>query len=125
MTPTTLTALRGSIAKWRAIVDSTGADEGTDNCPLCALFFVTPGAKKFCIGCPVSERTSQDGCFGTPYTAWALLRDEHVGGNLSTTLANFPIDVVDDARDAAREELTFLRALLPPDDPDNPDNDQD
>ncbi len=68
MKPETLEALRGSIAKWQAIVDSVDAsDQGAHNCPLCDLFFCAGE----CEGCPVSEFTGISGCGMTPYGTWA------------------------------------------------------
>lgn len=58
----TLAALRGSIAKWEAIVDGTGEDQGTNNCPLCHEFY-----NNGCVGCPVSAATGKPRCDGTPY----------------------------------------------------------
>lgn len=58
----TLDALRGSIAKWEAIVDGTGEDLGTSNCPLCHEFY-----NNGCVGCPVSAATGKPRCGGTPY----------------------------------------------------------
>lgn len=66
----TLTALRGSIEKWRLIAEGVGEDMGVVNCPLC---------KKFndigCHGCPVSNDTGHDGCRGTPWDAWLKVSD--------------------------------------------------
>lgn len=44
----TLIALQGSIAKWQAIVDGTGTEQGPANCPLCLKFnrIVNPDAPK-------------------------------------------------------------------------------
>lgn len=58
----TLAALCGSIAKWEAIVDGTGEDRGTSNCPLCHEFY-----NNDCVGCPVSAATGKSRCDGTPY----------------------------------------------------------
>lgn len=57
-------ALRGSIAKWEAIVAGTGTDQGPTNCPLCVLFWDAPN---YCSGCPISEWSGQSYCYGTPY----------------------------------------------------------
>ncbi len=90
MTPSTLAALRGSIAKWWAIVDGTGRDKGPSNCPLCGLFY-----RDNCVGCPVREAAGDDLCCGTPYEEWADA-------------------VTDEARaEAAQAELAFLVSLLP------------
>jgi hypothetical protein len=94
----TLEALKGSIAKWRAIVAGTGEESGIYDCPLCALFHPrrapepTPPAP--CAGCPVMERTGQAYCAGSPYDRW---------------------DEGDDDAAVAKEELDFLCSLLPAD----------
>lgn len=58
-------AIRGSIAKWEAIVAGTGEDDGPDNCPLCQTFWLD-----FCRGCPVRGRTGHSFCGGSPYDQW-------------------------------------------------------
>lgn len=87
MNAETLTALRGSIAKWRAIVAGTGINRGPSDCPLCKLFFFV----RRCVGCPVFERTGETGCGGTPYS------DYEKNGEL----------------EVAKAELDFLISLLP------------
>lgn len=100
MIPDTLQALRGSIAKWRAIVDGTGKDEGVDNCPLCKLFHSDEGCDD---RCPVKQRTSQDFCFGSPYVDLWVTDDWDPG-----EMADTPIKI-----DAAESMLGFLISLLP------------
>jgi hypothetical protein len=90
MTPDTLKALRGSIAKWRAIVDGTGTDRGPQNCPLCQMFI-----KQDCEGCPVNEKTGKQDCHEIPYDVY-VDNDEQ--------------DIIDQA---AADELAFLISLLP------------
>lgn len=95
MEPKTLTALRGSIDKWRAIVAGDSGDLGVRNCPLCAVFYDVR-----CVGCPVSERSGAAGCVNTPYIAWAEEWDDN--------------RVTDDrSRTLAQAELDFLVSLLP------------
>lgn len=98
----TLTALKGSIEKWRRIVDGTGVDGGTDDCPLCHLF---AAEDRDCIGCPVSARAKRPGCANTPYVAWKRVASEDDGENLVATTSA--------AKVAARAELAFLESLLP------------
>ena len=106
----TLRALQGSIAKWQAIVQGIGTDEGCTNCPLCIEFFDTTGETDDgevqvdeCFECPVFKFTGETGCEGTPHSAaWDAL-----GGR--GKLANTPAKVA-----AARAELEFLQSLLPP-----------
>lgn len=93
----TLTALKGSILKWEAIVAGTGTDDGAANCPLCQLFHPSPSSEikrgHDCAGCPVQDATGLSHCEGSPYDEWAH-EDRHE-----------PED--------AEAELKFLRSLLP------------
>lgn len=109
----TLEALKGSIAKWQAIVDGTGIDEGTSNCPLCALFYNSceyddDGYENICQGCPVMAVTGYDDCGGSPYSDWARLfynpADPSSLPRKPTTQEHFA---------AAIAELEFLQSLLP------------
>ena len=93
MDAATLAALRGSIAKWRAIADGTGTDQGPKNCPLCQVFL-----KNDCEGCPVSARTGATGCSDTPYDYYTQAADDHDDPLMA---------------DAAEAELAFLVSLLP------------
>ena len=99
----TLTALKGSIAKWEAIVAGTDNDRGAKNCTLCQAF-------PDCDGCPVAEETGQDDCEGSPYeeTRYFEARSDANG----TYLGRAPVTPEDFA--IARAELDFLRSLLPP-----------
>ena len=103
-----LEALKGSIAKWEAIVDGSGTDNGQKDCPLCQIFDQEPedpDEYEPCAGCPVAEETGMDGCSGTPYTSW---RNSHPS-------LNFPYRVdTNEQRACAQAELDFLRSLLPP-----------
>lgn len=92
MDPKTLIALRGSIAKWQAIVDGTGEDHGTANCPLCAMFYA---GRDDCAGCPVRAHTGQPNCEDTPYMDYIEAVEQS------------------DADRVARAELAFLTSLLP------------
>jgi hypothetical protein len=96
----TLEALKGSIAKWEAIVAGTGADNGSANCPLCAEFLYGN-----CFGCPVRERTKRSMCLGSPYHAFGEVADFH--GHAGAKAIG-PV-----AEAAARRELDFLKSLLP------------
>lgn len=100
MNAKTLKALKGSIAKWKAIVAGTGADKGVDNCPLCKLFF---GSGPMCFGCPVAEKAGCVECRGTPYVAWSDATHHRYN-----TRADTPRKVK-----IARAELRFLESLLP------------
>ena len=108
----TLTALRRSIKHWEENVAAKEPDkasvEGGD-CALCNIF-VWPGIfasdKRFdCLSCPVAKRTGETSCKGSPYAVavvalfqWNMLPNK-------TTEENW--------RNAAREEVRFLRSLLP------------
>ncbi len=105
----TLTALRGSIAKWEAIVAGKGVDLGADNCPLCRRFndYVNPNAGRFCAGCPVALEAGLPRCEGTPYDRYqaaeeAMCDNEDEAGYHENAMAA-----------AAKDELAFLKSLLP------------
>ena len=112
----TLTALRGSIKKWERIVTGHGHDDGSDNCPLCALFYDNYLS---CKGCPVNDRTGQWGCGGSPYTDWRkALRIE--ASKLLGLEGLEMYEVVDEGfvvgprtQAAAIKEYEFLVSLLP------------
>lgn len=94
----TLDALRGSIAKWEAIVDGTGEDNGWKNCPLCLLFNNRSGeiTNKYCRGCPVAD-AGHTRCDHTPYADFVEAEDA--------------CDTEARAQ-AAKDEGRFLRGLL-------------
>ena len=105
-------ALESSIAKWKAIVDGTGSDLGTENCALCARFY---GEDKGlpcnrCLGCPVLEKTGMHDCIHTPYEKWSShMRFEHRTPSLSWRC----IPGCDECLRLAKAELAFLEGLLP------------
>lgn len=108
MTRETHQALQGSITKWEGITDGTEADRGTENCPLCALFYFSKG----CDGCPVKQKTGRSFCDGSPYEDWSNLtasnfRFERENGAYKAFAATA------EARAMARRELEFLQSLLP------------
>lgn len=104
MEPHVLEALKGSIEKWRKIVKEGGENKGTENCPLCQLFHCCANQsvteKNCCKGCPVYEYTGAQGCHYTPYVKYVIVLDEY-------PIAH-PLAI-----EAAKEELEFLRSLLP------------
>jgi hypothetical protein len=108
----TAAALEDSIAHWRKNAEAKTADEvniGPDACALCDLFNYPgrPLAKK-CAGCPVTKRTGQILCCGTPYDGAASAR-------LRWFIALRRSDDPGDAfRDAALAEVAFLESLREP-----------
>lgn len=100
MNKKTLTALRGSIAKWERILAGDEGDSGSDNCPLCHLFL----SYSECRGCPVAARTGKSLCMDTPYDAWLAL---------DTTIDSPTFAETDEQKVAAQAELDFLKSLLP------------
>lgn len=95
----TLKALQGSIRKWEKIVEGTGVDRGSDNCPLCKEFTYPV----LCRGCPVQTDMQRGGCIGTPYDAW-MQSGGHPMGSKANTEEKFM---------AACLELAYLKSLLP------------
>lgn len=98
---TRLQALKGSIRKWKLIVDGKGDDNGTHNCPLCRRYF-----KVTCEGCPVAAASNCYDCNNTPYNLWAIL---HNAKGLKRPFKVFDVTT----RNAAKAELAFLKSLLP------------
>jgi len=121
----TLTALQGSIAKWEAIVNGTGYDEGCDNCPLCKEFAnqysqEPAWAQDGCSGCPVAQKAGNSSCGRTPYSAWVHYsydNGEHLSGKPSFWRRYKVFD--ERSLELAKKELDFLRSLLPPLDREN------
>jgi hypothetical protein len=60
--------LKGSIAKWTAIANGAGKDDGIMDNPLCRLFYGTYATR--CHGCPVREYTGMAYCSSTAYEDW-------------------------------------------------------
>ena len=97
----TLKALKGSITEWRKVIDGTGGDEGTRNCPLCDAFY-----KNRCKGCPVKKKTRLDACRGSPYDKWI----EH---HSKEHIPSFPLKIeCKKCKEIAIKELKFLKSLL-------------
>ena len=108
MNETTLTALKKSIAKWERNVAATEVykiDTTIGGCPLCSWFFSSRDDEgRQCYGCPVSKKTGNTNCRGTPYyevTNW-MLDIEDSNGPLTEELAK-----------ACQAEVDFLKSLLP------------
>lgn len=102
MNAPTLKALRASIAHWKRMAERGYGKPGSKdeptarNCALCAMF--APLGGKLCQGCPVMNKTTQQFCIGTPYSAARRFwRSE-----IQTAFKR-----------AASKELAFLRSLLP------------
>jgi hypothetical protein len=100
-------ALEGSIQKWEGIVAGTEGDRGTNNCPLCTLFYV--GLDHACEGCPVRKKTGQAYCNGSPYRKFIDAADRvHFLDFKAGVYADTP-----ELQKAAKAELRFLKGLLP------------
>lgn len=103
MNAETLKALRKSIEHWEAnsmAETPDGVSTGSDACALCGLFF-----KNSCAFCPVAVATGCEVCEETPYDM-AAYYSEH------WKVLNTPENKLAFQR-AAREEVNFLRALVP------------
>lgn len=64
---TTQEALDDSIRHWKEYAAGNGEKEGfptDESCSLCKLFFFKSPA---CKGCPISNKTKQSVCQGSPY----------------------------------------------------------
>lgn len=79
----TLTALKGSIAKWEGIVAGTVENRGFHNCPLCARFHPEATNRSYrgphvCEGCPVKDKTGKSLCRGSPYYKFEVSPNQSV-----------------------------------------------
>lgn len=108
----TLKALKGSIKKWERIVRRTDAgDKGTDNCPLCTLFY-----DDNCAGCPVREFSQVPFCSKTPYEKWINHAESHMIIKYNgLRWAAYRIPHCPECLRLARAERDFLKSLLPKD----------
>lgn len=61
-------ALTRAIVKWKRIIDRTGYDYSSQNCPLCQL----NGRCNICI---VKKDSEMSGCKNTPYQQWTEHHD--------------------------------------------------
>lgn len=118
MSPETLTALTASIKHWEANVEANhvvATSIKAKDCALCEAF--NSEGWGGCEGCPVSAKTGQQSCDGSPYDdacgarrRWRILVEEGFD-------EDFTGMTVDEARDAwrvaAKAELDFLVSLLP------------
>ncbi len=100
-----LTALKGSIKKWEKISERTGVDLGTENCPLCKLFFHSLFS---CVGCPVAGKTKRNFCSKTPYKIWTMHHEnKHLNPDKDYQV-QCPKCIL-----LATQEVKFLKSLLP------------
>jgi len=104
----TLKALKGGIEKWEKIEDGTGRDKGGANCDLCQLL-------PDCDGCPVFEFSGEDQCDNTPWRKWF---NHHMDFHKKDVFSLWEegLAIVGKCRTCkklAREELEFLKSLLP------------
>lgn len=110
---TTTAALLASIAHWREVclADSPyDVNIGVLHCALCSMFY-----DKGCYGCPVSSRTGDDYCGGSPYSrahsalsCWLLAVFNHPDNTCLTAESARAT-----WRKFALEEIAFLESLLP------------
>jgi hypothetical protein len=99
MNKKTLTALKGSIEKWKKIIAGKGIDERQYNCPLCQLFPDT------CFYCPVCKGTGREGCNYSPWEKWAEHQRLKHDGDMKVYCPT--------CKKLANAELKFLKRLLP------------
>lgn len=95
-------ALKGSIKKWKGVVEGEPERAGLD-CPLCKIYF-----EKVCSGCPISEWVGEIRCDGTPFRPWVDVAPEMY----SIGLGSFRVATTPEAIAAAKKELAFLKMLL-------------
>ena len=101
--------IQKSIAKWEAIRDGKGVDQGPYNCPLCAEYYWY----KECVGCPIREHTGEACCINTPYEKWTNHHDElhFLESIFAKEITVFTIHC-DECKQLVEEELDFLTLIL-------------
>lgn len=102
MSKAALEALYGSVTKWEEILAGTRENRGSEDCPLCLLFY-----RNYCEGCPVMARTGKTHCTGTPFVPYA--------NYISAVEAGFREAKESERQLLAKRELDFLKSLLPTD----------
>ena len=110
----TLTALQGSIEKWKAIEEGRGYDGYADNCPLCQEFInEVDDNDQECEGCPVAA-AGHRGCEGSPWAAWNTAQEDfnRMRQRKESRIADTPALIA-----LARAEREFLESLLPKETP--------
>lgn len=110
MRKATLTALQGSILKWKLIEAGELPDLGSESCDLCHEF--KPHLTS-CAGCPVEAFTGESECERSPWVDW-----NHAQSSLRRYLWDdraAPLRVADSPKLAAlaKAEREFLESLLP------------
>jgi hypothetical protein len=105
-----LQALKGSIRHWEELAEGKGGVNnrpGASHCPLCLLFYQQ--WCQCCIGCPVREHTGCAFCRGTPYDQV----QKTINNDLIKPSDDWAYLQTDAFKAAAREEVAFLKSLLP------------
>lgn len=97
-------ALEGSIEKWRKIDEEGGMDAGTENCPLCELYFIIWNG---CERCPIKMKTTKKECIGTPHPKWC----DHQKKVHNISVKAGKVSDCSTCTRLARAELKFLRDL--------------
>lgn len=96
-------ALLKSIQRWEQKLTENRPQRiftGPKACPLCRLYYYDG-----CDGCPVKRYTGESYCINTPYeTAAYALRDWQLAADNPDLKVKF--------RDAAQEEIDFLKSLV-------------
>lgn len=105
-------AINGSVQKWLDISTGHAEDQGSDNCPLCQLFFYGIGEER-CEGCPVYKKTGKSGCLDTPYGHFIAMFYEDLM-ELTGSVLGAPMTAIGPkSQQAALEEAEFLSKLKP------------
>jgi hypothetical protein len=98
----TLKALKGSIIKWTKILNRTGKDRGSENCPLCEL------VNSHCNRCIVYRNTKKWNCDYTPYSLWA----DHQAAKHRHNGFYYCRKGCKECKRLAKKEVDFLNNLL-------------
>ena len=108
----TLKALKASIEKWEGNARAESPElylTSPKDCPLCQLFF----ANGACKGCPIMSRSGYTCCAETPYENAEDIHSTWEDEYYFNAESDKELALARKARQAAQEEVEFLKSLLP------------
>ena len=94
------------LVKWLKVSRGIIVDKGTENCPLCKLFY----NEGDCKGCPIKKITGKDLCYGTPYDAW-INHHNNNHRNLDSDTDGRGIECPE-CKELARDQFYFILDMI-------------
>lgn len=101
-----VTALKGSIGKWKGIVTGTTRDYVSVNCK-CCNFYIEDGCKS----CPVAIFTGITYCGDTPWKDWCAYWSDRKDGDILMPTEGKTATTPEE-KELAQAEVDFLKKVL-------------